>query len=98
MITSEGLPIRTITPLYKCSISLFLSIGTDRQNIKRKIVIIFLPISLNIGFGCSKEPSHRDGSFEYPQHMLSLRNKKNNFQARSLIGRLVYFTLDLLAG
>ena len=31
-------------------------------------------------FGCSKEPSHRDGSFEYPQHMFWLRNKNNNFQ------------------
>ena len=30
-------------------------------------------------FGCSKEPSHRDGPFEYPQHMFWLRNKKNNF-------------------
>ena len=29
-------------------------------------------------FGCSKEPSHRDGSFEYPQHMFWLRNKKKN--------------------
>ena len=27
-------------------------------------------------FGSSKEPSHRDGSFEYPQHMFWLRNKK----------------------
>ena len=27
-------------------------------------------------FGCSKEPSHRDGSFEYPQHRFWLRNKK----------------------
>ena len=35
-------------------------------------------------FGCSKEPSHRDGSFEYPQHMIWLRNKKNNFQLRTL--------------
>ena len=34
--------------------------------------------------GCSEEPS-RDGSFEYPQHMFWLRNKKNNFQLRSLI-------------
>ena len=33
-----------------------------------KIVNIFLPISFNICFGCSKEPSHRDGSFEYPKH------------------------------
>ena len=36
-------------------------------------------------FGRSKEPSHRDGSFEYPQHMFWLRNKKNNFQLRTLI-------------
>ena len=36
-------------------------------------------------FGCSKEPSHRDGSFEYPQHMFGLRNKKNNFQLHTLI-------------
>ena len=36
-------------------------------------------------FGCSKEPSHGDGSFEYPQHTFLLRNKKNNFQLRTLI-------------
>ena len=36
-------------------------------------------------FGCSKEPSYRDGSFEYPQHMFWLRNKKTNFQLRTLI-------------
>ena len=26
--------------------------------LKRKIVIIFIPISLNICFGCANEPSH----------------------------------------
>ena len=35
--------------------------------------------------GCSKEPSHRDGSFEYPQHMFWLRNKNNNYLLRTLI-------------
>ena len=50
-----------------------------------KIAIIFLPISLNMCFGCSKEPSHRDDSFEYPQHMFWLRNKKNNFLLHILI-------------
>ena len=35
-------------------------------------------------FGCSKELSHRDSSFEYPQHNFWLRNKKNNFQLRTL--------------
>ena len=38
-------------------------------------------------FGCSKETSHRDGSFEYPQHMFCFRNKKNNFQICTLIWR-----------
>ena len=27
-------------------------------------------------FGCSKEPSHGDGSFENPQHMFWVRNKE----------------------
>ena len=36
-------------------------------------------------FGCSKEPSHRDGSFEFPQHMFWLRNKKNNVLLCTLI-------------
>ena len=34
--------------------------------------------------GCPKEPSHRDGSFEYPQHMFLFRNKKNNFHLHTL--------------
>ena len=46
---------------------------------EHKFVNIFLTISLNICFVCSKEPSHRDGSFEYPQHMFWLKNKKMNF-------------------
>ena len=36
-------------------------------------------------FWVLKELSHRDSSFEYPQHMFLLRNKKNNFLLRSLI-------------
>ena len=43
--------------------------------LSEKNVIIFLNISLNMCFGCSKEPSQRDGSFDYPQHMLWMRNK-----------------------
>ena len=31
-----------------------------------------------------------DGSFEYPQHMLWLRNKKNNFQLCSFIWRHMF--------
>ena len=38
-------------------------------------------------FGCSKEPSHWDGSFEYPQHMFWMINKENNFPIRTLIWR-----------
>ena len=34
---------------------------------------------------CSKEPSHRDGSLEFPQHMFWLRSKKNKFQLHTLI-------------
>ena len=41
-----------------------------------KIVDILLPIVFNLCFGCSKEPSHIDGSFEYSQRMFWLRNKK----------------------
>ena len=40
------------------------------KNLQRKIVNIFLSICFNICFGCSKELSHWDGSFEYPQHVL----------------------------
>ena len=38
-------------------------------------------------FGCSKEPSQRerDLSFEYPQYMFWLRNKKNNYLLHTLI-------------
>ena len=42
-----------------------------------KIVNIFLPISVSTCIGCSKEPSHRDGSFEHPQHISWLKNKKD---------------------
>ena len=51
---------------------------------ERKNAIIFLSISLNMCFGCSKEPSHRDGSSEYPQHMFQLRNKKFKFSLHTL--------------
>ena len=51
-------------------------VGFDKQFFERKIVNIFLPISINICLGCSKEPSHRDGSFNWPQRMFGLRNKE----------------------
>ena len=65
--------------------------GQLSKNNLRKIAIIFFSISLNMCFGCSKEPSHRDGSFEYPQHMFWMGNKDNGFTICTLIGRPVYY-------
>ena len=48
-------------------------------------------------FGYSKEPSHRDGSFEYTQHMFWLGNKKNNFQLRTLIWGPCHIDLHFLS-
>ena len=48
---------------------------------------IFLPISLNMCFGCSEELSHWDGSFEHPQHMFWMRNKEKSFPIHTLIWR-----------
>ena len=59
-------------------------IGLDKQFFSRKIVNIVLLIFFCICFGFPKEPSHRDGSFEYPQHMFWLRNKQINFLLRTL--------------
>ena len=41
-------------------------------------------------FGCSKEPSHWDGSFEYPQHMFWLRKKKSFFSYALWSGLLLF--------
>ena len=40
---------------------------------------IFLSVSFNICFGCSKEQSHWDGSLECPQHMFWLKIRKSFF-------------------
>ena len=42
-------------------------------------------------FGSSEEPSQWDGSFEYPQHMFWLRNKKNHFPFLTLIWNFGFF-------
>ena len=57
--------------------------------VEYKTVNIFLSISFSIYFGCSKEPSHWDISFKYPQHMFWLINKNNNFSLRTFNWRLV---------
>ena len=59
--------------------------GLDKHSFWAWNESIFLPISFKyICFGCLKEPSHLDGSFEYPQHMFWLRNKKINFLVHTL--------------
>ena len=61
-------------------------IGPDRQKVfSKKILNAVLPINFNICFGRSKELSQRDSSFEYPQHMFWLRNKKIIFWSHALI-------------
>ena len=64
-------------------------------------MIIFLSIKLNISFWVLKRTvsTHRDGSFEYQQHMFWLRNKKKNL-VRTLIwrpGLLVWIVFPILA-
>ena len=60
------------------------------KTFQRKIVNIFLPIIFGICFGCSKELSHRDSSFEYPQHMFWCLNKKIIFLVHTLTKGLSY--------
>ena len=52
------------------------SIGPAKQQKQHLSAIIFLSINWNMCFVSSKEPSQWDGSFEHPQHMFWLRNKK----------------------
>ena len=44
----------------------FTHITSEDKKNEHKSVNIFLPVILSMCFGCSKEPSHCDGSFEYP--------------------------------
>ena len=44
-----------------------------------KIAIIILYICLNMCFGCTKEPSYRDGSFECSQQRFWLEIRKIMF-------------------
>ena len=49
------------------------------NNVFLNIVNIFLNINVNMCFGRSLALSQIDGSFEYPQHMFWLTDKKINF-------------------
>ena len=64
-----------------------------KKKIQLKIANIFIPINFSICLGCSKEPSQRDGSFEYPQHMFCLRNKKMIFLLHTLTKGLLEILL-----
>ena len=85
-IGKQSAPNNSIsTNLYFSSSFLSVSKGLDKQkSFQRIIVNIFLRINFNRCFGCSKEPSHQDGSFEYPQHMFWLRNKETSFSLHTL--------------
>ena len=54
-----------------------------------KLWLFSFTISLNICFGCSKEPSHRDGSFEHPQHSFGREIRKIIFWYAGLSGGLI---------
>ena len=59
-----------------CLISQPKHLDPDRQIfLAYTFVILFLPTNSNMCFGCSKEPSNCDGSFEDLQHMFWLRNE-----------------------
>ena len=59
------------------------------KQLKREAATVF--ISLDMCFGCSKDPYYRDGCFEYTPNIFAnifwLRNRKNNFLLRTLICR-----------
>ena len=57
------------------TISIFVLKG-DPNGKTRSGAFLFLS---GICYVCSKEPSHCDGSFEYPQHMFWLRDKNSCF-------------------
>ena len=69
--------------------------GLDKQRFQRKIVNIFLLINFDICFGCLKETSHLDISFEYPQHMFQLRNKKIIFCYTLITKARIFLLVDL---
>ena len=62
------------------------SIGPVKQTISAENCGHFL-ITLNMCCWCSKEPS-QDGSFEYPKHMVWVRNRKISFSYTLLSGGL----------
>ena len=66
-------------PVWKCLlICVFTThILLEDAFFNQKVSIFFLFLNENICYGYSLEAPHRGTSNEYPQHMFSLRNKKN---------------------
>ena len=80
--------VSTYTPKQQTSFNIIdcqINIGPVKQNISALNCDYFLTDQFYMCFGCSKELSHLEGSFEYTQRMFWLRNKKNNFQLHTLI-------------
>ena len=65
-----------------------LIIGSVKQKCQRKIIHRFKHV-----FGCSKEPSHKDGSFECLQHKFWLRQKKIFFRYAIFFGGLFIYNI-----
>ena len=51
-----------------------------------EIAFVFLPISVNLCFGCSGEPSHGDGSFGHPQYRFDLSVQRSRLIEAVLLG------------
>ena len=51
-----------------------------------EIALVFLPISVNLCFGCSGEASHWDGSFEHPQYRFVLSVQRSRLIEAVLLG------------
>ena len=62
-LSEQGLKLKTLHTFH------IGSFPTRSCYLWHKVTNIFLFIVCSICFGCSKESSHCDGSFEYPQHM-----------------------------
>ena len=58
--------------------------GELKRNILALNYVHLLSHQFKHEFGCSKELSHWDSSFEYKQHMFWLKNKKNSCQLRTV--------------
>ena len=62
----------------------FLSLKGVRVYTCQNATLLEISCTGSYVLGCSKEPSHWDGSFEYPQHMFWLRNKTIKFSLYTL--------------